>query len=162
MRSFVPTAMVVAGNMYLDTGILVKLLTPELETPYFESELRGHALATSELALVEVKSALFGKQRAGLITEAQRMRAEGKFLEMIESEILVLRNLHNRVLRKASQIIQACYLNVPLRALDALHLATSDLAQEFPLCTTDARMHSVAIAMHLPVFPEKLPLKISK
>jgi len=108
--------------MYLDTGILVKLLTPEPETAYFESELRGHALATSELALVEVKSALFGKQRSGLITEAQRMRAEAKLQEMLESEILMLRNLNNRVLRKASQIIQACYPNASLRALDALHV----------------------------------------
>ena len=54
--------------MYLDTGILVKLLTPEPETAWFERELRGHPLATSELALVEVKSALFGKERAKVIT----------------------------------------------------------------------------------------------
>ena len=47
--------------MYLDTGILVKLLTPEPETKFFERELLGHSLATSELALVEVKSALLAK-----------------------------------------------------------------------------------------------------
>ena len=72
--------------MYLDTGILVKLLTPEPETAWFERELRGHPLATSELALVEVKSALFGKERAKVITREQRLRAEAKFAQMIESE----------------------------------------------------------------------------
>ena len=50
--------------MYLDTGILVKLLTPELETAFFERALQGHAVVSSELAMVEVKSALFAKERA--------------------------------------------------------------------------------------------------
>ena len=145
--------------MYLDTGILVKLLTPELETAFFERELQGHSLVTSELALVEVKSALFSKERAGRITAAQRMQAEAKFAQMIEDEILELCDLNRRTLRKATQIIAACPPPVPLRALDALHVATSDLLQEFPLCTTDARMHAVARALHIRVFPDILPLK---
>jgi predicted nucleic acid-binding protein len=152
--------MVVAGDMYLDTGILVKLLTPEPETTFFERELRGHSMATSELALVEVKSALFSKERAKVISREQRLRAEAKFAEMIETEILELLNLNNRALQKALQIIKACHPKVPLRSLDALHVATCDLAQEFPLCTTDARMHAAAQAMHIPVFSETLPVNI--
>ena len=146
--------------MYLDTGILVKLLAPEPETVFFERELRGHSLVTSELALVEVKSALCAKERAGLITALQRARAEAKFAAMIEEDILELCNLNNRTLRKATQVIHGCHPNVPLRALDALHVATCDLAQEFPLCTTNARMHAAAQLVHVPVFPTKLPLKI--
>jgi predicted nucleic acid-binding protein len=146
--------------MYLDTGILVKLLTSELETAFFERELQGHTLVSSELALVEVKSALFAKERAGLITAAQRAKAEAKFAAMNSDEIFKLANLNNQTLRKAAQIIQACHPKVPLRALDALHVAACDLAQEFPLCTTDARMHAAARAMHIPVFPENLPLKL--
>jgi predicted nucleic acid-binding protein len=146
--------------MYLDTGILVKLLTPEPETAWFERELRGHPLATSELALVEVKSALCAKERAGVITAKQRLQAEAKFAELIDTEILQLKNLNNRILKKATQVLQACHPNVPLRSLDALHVASSDLAQEFPLCTTDAHMHAAARAVHIPVFPENLPVKI--
>ncbi|MGH7976471.1 MAG: type II toxin-antitoxin system VapC family toxin [Limisphaerales bacterium] len=160
MKLFAPTAMVAAGKMYLDTGILVKLLTPELETAFFERELQGHPLTTSELALVEVKTALCGKERAGFITAAQRTRAEAKFAAMIEDGILELSGLSNRTLRKATQTVHSCHPKVPLRALDALHLAACDLAQEFPLCTTDARMHAAAQLIHVPVFPEKLPLKI--
>lgn len=143
--------------MYLDTGILVKLLTPELESAFFERELQGHSLVSSELALVEVKSALFAKERAGLITAAQRAKAEAKFAAMIADDIFKLCNLNNQTLRKATQIIHACHPKVPLRALDALHVATCDLAQDFPLCTTDARMHTAARALHIPVFPENLP-----
>ena len=146
--------------MYLDTGILVKLLTPEPESAWFERELRGHAMTTSELALVEIKSALFAKERAKVISREQRLRAEAKLAELIEAEILQFRNLNNRVLKKAEQVIAACHPDVPLRALDALHVASCDLAQEFPLCTTDARMHAAALKVHVPVFPEKLPVKI--
>jgi uncharacterized protein len=144
--------------MYLDTCILVKLLTPEPETVWLERELRGHALATSELALVEVKSALFAKERAGAIQGVHRRRAEAKFAEMIDSEVLLLVELSTRVLRRAAHVIEVCHPQVPLRALDALHVASCDFASDFPLCTTDARMHAAAREMRLPVFPETLPL----
>ena len=160
MKLCVPTAMVAVGSMYLDTGILVKLLTPEPETMFFERKLQGHPLVTSELALVEVKSALFAKERGKLISCEDRLRAEAKFAEMIEKEILEVRDLNSLTLRKATQVIQACHPEVPLRALDALHVAACDLAQEFPLCTTDGRMHAAAQKVHVPVFPEKLPVKI--
>ena len=146
--------------MYLDTGILVKLLTPEPETAWFERALRGHAMTTSELALVEVKSALFAKERAKAINQEQRMKAEAKLAELVEQEILQFRNLNNRVLKKATHVIETCHPDVPLRALDALHVASCDLAQEFPLCTTDARMHAAARVMRIPLFPENLPLKV--
>ena len=145
--------------MYLDTGILVKLLTPEPESAWFERELRGHAMTTSELALAEIKSALLAKERNKAISREQRRRAEAKLSEMIEGEILQFRNLNNRVLKKAAQVMEACHPGVPLRALDALHVASCDLAQEFPLCTTDARMHAAARAIYIPVFPETLPLR---
>jgi len=160
MKLYAPTAMVAAGNMYLDTGILVKLLTPETETLFFERELQGHRLVTSELAPVEVKSALFAKERAKLITPQQRLRAEAKLAEMVRQEIVELRAMNSHVLRKAAQVIQACHPDVPIRALDALHVASCDLAQEFPLCTTDARMHAAAQVMHIPVFPLTLPVKL--
>ena len=57
-------------------------------------------------------------------------------------------------------MIQASHPDVPLRSLGALHVAACDLAQEFPLCTTDARMHAAAQRVHLPVFPKTLPVKI--
>ncbi|MDE3067417.1 MAG: type II toxin-antitoxin system VapC family toxin [Verrucomicrobiota bacterium] len=141
-------------------GILVKLLTPESETAFFDRELQGQPLTTSELALVEVRTALCGKERAARVTAAQRERAEAKFAEMIAEGILQLFELNHRTLRKAAQIVQHCRPAVPLRALDALHLAACDMAQEFPLCTTDARMHDGARLIAVPVFPEKLPLKI--
>ena len=73
--------------MYLDTGILVKLLTPEPDSAWFERELRGHSMTTSELALVEIKSALLAKERGKLISREQRLRAEAKLSELVDQEI---------------------------------------------------------------------------
>src|SRR5580658_236685 len=104
--------------MYLDTGILVKLLTPEPETAWFERELRGHAMTTSELALVEIKSALCAKERGKIITRDQRLRAEAKLSELMRQEILQCVNLDGVTLKKAAQVIEGCHPDVPLRALD--------------------------------------------
>jgi len=42
---------------------------------------------------------------------------------------------------------------VPLRTLDAIHTAACDLAQDFPLCTTDRRMRDAAGLLGIPLFP---------
>lgn len=147
-------------GMYLDTGIIIKLLTPEPETAWFENELRGHPFSTSDLALVEVRSALFAKERAGRITAGQRLRAEAKFQEWIETELLSLHPLNRTVLRKSIQVLSMTHPTVPLRSLDAMHIAACDLSQDFPLCTTDSRMHAAARLAGLPLFPEQLPLNL--
>jgi predicted nucleic acid-binding protein len=64
--------------------------------------------------------------------------------------------MENTVLKKANHIIELCHPEVPLRTLDAIHAATCDLAQDFPLCTTDRRMRDAAKKLGIPVFPEAL------
>lgn len=146
--------------MYLDTGIIIKLLTPEPETAWFEKELRGHSFSSSELALVEVRSALFAKERAGRLTAGQRMRAELKFREWLDTDLLLLHPLNQATLRKSSHVLAMTHPEVALRTLDALHVAACDLSQDFPLCTTDSRMHDAARVLRLPVFPTTLPLPL--
>jgi len=43
---------------------------------------------------------------SGRITAAQRMKAEAKFHELVETKILELMNLNDRVLRKAGQVLR--------------------------------------------------------
>jgi predicted nucleic acid-binding protein len=44
--------------MYLDSAIIVKLLVPEPDSPIFVKVTKGQPIASSELALTEVASAL--------------------------------------------------------------------------------------------------------
>ena len=139
--------------MYCDSCILIKLLTPEVDSAFFERELRGHPLGSSELAWTEVSSALLAKERAGRILPEERQRAWKLFSSWVEDEILVLHPLTLVTLRKAVRQLELCHPQVALRTLDAIHLASADLAQEFPLCTTDDRMRQAARVLQFPLFP---------
>jgi predicted nucleic acid-binding protein len=49
--------------------------------------------------------------------------------------------------------LQQCHPDIPLRTLDAIHVASADLCQQFPVVTTDKRVRDAAGRLGLPVFP---------
>lgn len=141
--------------MYCDSCILLKLLTPEDDSAFFERELRDRPLGSSELAWTEVDSALLARERAGRRLPAERRRAWELFQHWVDDELLVLHPLNRTSLRQAAQQLEQCHPAVPLRPLDALHLAACDLTQDFPLCTTDERLRQAAEMLRIPLLPER-------
>jgi predicted nucleic acid-binding protein len=141
--------------MYLDTAILVKLLVAESDSDFFQEQLAGQMISSSELALTEVWSALLAKERNKAISRRQRASAWRVFNERVREKQIHLHPLNGVVLKKANHILERCHPAVPLRTLDAIHTAACDLSQDFPLCTTDRRMRDAAKTMGIPVFPEK-------
>ncbi len=139
--------------MYLDSCIIVKLLVAEPDSEFFIRALEGQPLVTSELAQTEVFSALLARERAGKISAADRQRAWGEFGARIEAGEIRIEPLHSIVLRKARHSLEQCHPKVPLRTLDAIHLATADLCQDFPLVTTDGRLRDAATLLRITVFP---------
>jgi predicted nucleic acid-binding protein len=140
--------------MYLDSCILVKLLVVEPDSEFFISSLEGKPLVTSELAQTEVFSALLVRERAGKISAADRRRAWHELEARIAAKEIRIENLNAIVLHKARHLLERCHPKVPLRTLDAIHLATADLCHDFPLVTTDARLRDAATLMGFAVFPE--------
>jgi predicted nucleic acid-binding protein len=143
--------------MYLDTSIIVKLLVTEQDSEFFVRSLEGQRLTTSELAQTEIFSALLACERAGKINASNRRLAWKEFQARVADEEIKIEPLNSVVLRKATHCLEFCHPSVPLRTLDAIHLATADLCQDFPLVTTDVRLANAARAMHIPVFPEQAP-----
>ena len=139
--------------MYLDSCILVKLLVAEPDSEFFIRSLEGRSLVTSELAQTEVFSALLARERAGNISVADRRRAWHEFEARIESGEIHVELLDSLVLQKARHALERCHPKVPLRTLDAIHLATADLNHEFPLATTDGRLRDAATLMGFQIFP---------
>jgi predicted nucleic acid-binding protein len=139
--------------MYLDSAIIVKLLVRESDSDWFDRELAGNAFETSELALAEVRSALLAKERAGHITPRERVSAGEKFLAMIEDELIKLFPLNRAVLERASAMQFACHPKIPLRTLDALHVATCDLQKCGILSTTDGRMRAACEQFAIALIP---------
>jgi predicted nucleic acid-binding protein len=141
--------------MYLDSVIIVKLLVREPDSEWFARNLSGHSFDTSELALTEVCGALLFKERDNQITAKERIKATEKFISMVEDELILLRPLNRKVLERASAIQLACHPRVPLRTLDALHVATCDLHHGGALATTDRRMRAACVQLGIALLPVK-------
>ena len=143
--------------MYIDSAIIVKLLVKEELSDFFQDALADIILYSSELSLVEVRSALLSKLRSKAISQKQRLVAQEIFQNKIADEQIVIMPLDSPVYSKARTLIDFCHPDVALRTLDAIHLAACDISQEFPLCATDSRMRAAAQKLGIPLFPETLP-----
>lgn len=143
--------------MYCDSAILVKLLCPEPDSVFFEQHLVGRPLASSELARTEVFSALATKLRSGQLKPADRARAWDCFVRWLDDGTVDLHPLGSKVLHRAVHVIGRCEPGVPLRTLDAIHVATCDLDHDYPLAATDRRLRAAARHLGIPLFPDTLP-----
>ncbi len=141
--------------MYLDSAIIVKLLVREADSDWFDRYLAGQHLESSELALTEVSSALLAKERAGHISLRERVAGGEKLRGLVEEQVLRLLTLNRAVLERASAIQLACHPRIPLRTLDALHVATCDLHRSGALATTDARMRAACEQFAITLLPAK-------
>lgn len=142
--------------MYLDSAIIVKLLVREPESVWFGKNLTGREFVTSELALTEVRAALLARERGGFITLKERTAAAERFFSMIESESIRLLPLNRPVLERASAIQHACHPHIPLKTLDALHVATCDLHRSGTMSATDKRIRAACEHFAIGLFPAKL------
>jgi predicted nucleic acid-binding protein len=142
--------------MYLDSAILVKLLVREPDSEWFDRSLAGESFETSELALTEVRSALLAKERNGQITPRERVAAGEKFRSMAEDDLVRFLALNRSVLERASEIQFACHPRIPLRTLDALHVATCELRRGGKMCATDARMRAACAQFAIALLPARM------
>ena len=142
--------------MYLDSAIIVKVLVLEADSAWFNRRLSGQSFESSELALTEVCSALLAKERAEDITLRERITATKDFFSMIESDLIRLFPLNRTVLERARAIQLACHPRIPLRTLDALHVATCDLHHCGKMSATDARMRAACEQFAIALVPAKI------
>jgi predicted nucleic acid-binding protein len=139
--------------MYLDTNVFLKLFTREPDSDFYGKLTDGQAVCSSVLAYTEVWSALLQKERAGGITAEQRRRAWAVFDRNVMEDIIELLPMGPAVFKRANRILEVCHPKVPLRSLDALHLASADQSQDWPLVTGDKRMREGATVLGFPVAP---------
>ena len=139
-----------AEPVYLDASALVKLFVPEEESDALNQALAGLTeVIVSDLALTEVASALGRRTREQRVTraEAQRLYREASKLHAASRRA----ELTPPVQRRAERLMLS--LTIPLRALDALHLATALDAEAATVVTFDPRLRAAAISQGLFVAP---------
>lgn len=130
--------------MYLDTSVLVKRYVAEPDSEQVDEVVVGFTLVSSELAIGEVWSALLAKERSKVLAPAAREAAWKAFLEDVDEGVLRLIPLDGVMIREANDLMLRVHPHVPLRTLDAIHLATYDSVVTGPVFTKDKRMLAAA------------------
>lgn len=137
--------------MYIDTCVAVKLYTREPDSEECQQIAAGQRLVSSELLYTELWSALLAKERNKVITPELRQRVWQLFEEHLLEDVIELVALDGHVVREAAEIMAKVHPQVPLRTLDALHLATYAGIEAGPLFTRDKRMNDAARRLEFPL-----------
>ena len=138
--------------MYIDSAIYFKLLVREPDSFFYARLVEGEkALWSSQILVTEVYSALLRKEREGMVLANHRVKALKQLHQDVEKGALKLVPVDLALLYKANHILNFCYPEIPLRSLDAIHLASFDLIQKEPLVTSDQRMRQAAKKLKLPL-----------
>ena len=96
---------------------------------------------------------MLSRERAGGLTIEQRRRSWDAFDRNVIEDLIELVPMSPAIFKRANRIMEFCHPKVPLRSLDALHLASADQAQDWPLVTRDKRMLDAAVLLGFPVSP---------
>jgi len=139
--------------MYVDTSVLVKLFVREPDSDHYGKLLDGRTLCSSVLTYTELWSALLARERHGKLTAKHRREAWQLFDQYVSEDVIDLRPLGPAIFRRANLLLEHCHPRVPLRSLDALHLASADQTQDWPLVTHDQRMREAAELLGYPLSP---------
>ena len=139
--------------MYLDTAVLVKLLVREPDSDFYVRTVERQIVWSSQIVVTECFSALLRKERERQIGAAHRRRAWAQVERDVAEHRLNLVTLTMEVLIRANGILAVCHPAVALRSLDAIHLASAERSQSWPICSNDGRMRLAASKLGLPLAP---------
>ncbi|QVL53005.1 MAG: type II toxin-antitoxin system VapC family toxin [Cyanobium sp. M30B3] len=132
--------------IYLDTSVVVALLTPEERSAsaldWFEQ--CREPLTSSDWLITETHSALGIKQRHHGLSPQARQAAGEQFERLLQSGV-ELRSLERDRFRQAAELLEDPALG--LRAGDALHLAVALYSHCTQLASFDGRMLQAAASL---------------
>jgi len=137
--------------LYVDSSALARLYVPEGDSDEVDSYLRGKTgLMISELAITEVLSATARRKREGELSADAANRIRDALLSDADSGTFVRLDLEPAVHREAERLLLMTTV-VPLRTLDALHLALAFSGAATHVLTFDRRMREAALQSGLNV-----------
>jgi hypothetical protein len=139
-----PEALGVDAGIYVDSSALAKLYVPEAESEMLDAFLRGRqGLIISELAITEVLSAVARRKREGELRAKQANEIRDAVLADADSGAFRRLDLDPEVHRAAERLLLATD-SLPLRTLDALHIALAFSGAASHVLTFDRRMGEAA------------------
>ena len=134
-------------SLYLDTSALVKWYVAETDSDVFNDFIRGRAGAhISRLTVVELRCALSRRRRNREISATVERGAFRLFESHVRDGLLDVLTMHDAHFVGALQILEDLR-QIPLRTLDALHLAVARANRVKAIATADRIMISAAKAL---------------
>ena len=134
--------------MYIDTSVLVPYYCPEPLSSVAQQTVRDDPRPSlSDLVEVELFSALARKVRVKELTVADATRIGQQFVDHLQAGFYARVAVQRRHFETARGWLSR--FTLPLRALDALHLALAD-AEGLRLATADRNLWTSARTLGLP------------
>jgi predicted nucleic acid-binding protein len=138
--------------MYVDTGVMVKLYLPEPDSEAVQQAMTDVADVTcSELLLAEFQSAVSRKRRERQIDAYAAGEVVDALRRTIAAGEIGIVKLDSAAIEAAARLLARMPDEIPLRTLDAVHLAVCREHHLFPLFTTDGVMQRAAIHLRIPL-----------
>ena len=129
--------MQVAEAVYVDTSTLIKWYISEPYSDEVEAFLTGDMQPVlSSLALLEWDCTMRRRERAGNFDEHYRLLAEREFATQLAEGFFRQTEINRQVFELARELIRQVE-PIPLRAMDALHLASASSLGISRLATSD-------------------------
>ena len=133
--------------MYMDSAYIDKFYLNEVDALAVRRLIgRADVLHSSSWAQLEVTSVFHRQVREGFVTLDQGRELMDLFRSHVESDVWSLVPVTEAMLRRATTLMRALPREVPLRAGDAIHLATALDIGEREIWTNDR--HLLAAAPH--------------
>ncbi len=133
--------------MYLDSAYIAKYYVNEPDAAAVRKLIRrAHSVCTSSWAFLEVTCVFHRHVREGALTVTQGRELMDLFRDHVESNLWNLIPVNDALLRRTATFVRGLPPTVPLRAGDAIHLATALEAGEPEIWTNDR--HLLAAANH--------------
>jgi len=132
--------------IYADTSALVKRYLDEPFSAEFDALLQKGTMAISRLTIVEVRCALARRQRTREIDALRESRVNAEFAADIQAGALHVDELDAAHFTAAYHLIGRL-ADLPLRTLDALHLAVAEQTSSSAFATADKTQAAAAAAL---------------
>jgi predicted nucleic acid-binding protein len=133
--------------IYFDTSALAKWYLPEENSNEVEKYIQEHGPVTiSDLTVVEMRDLLGRHRREGTLDPNTEIRVFATFEEDIRQKFLVCHPLSDGLAQGAVNLLSVL-CDLPLRMVDAMHLAIAKEIQTDIFATADSIMAAGAKAM---------------
>lgn len=142
---------------YWDTSALSKLYLPEADSAGFVQKAANNpVIVTTRLALYEMRRVAFRKEISGFIQAGTAESVLTQLNQDIAAGLIRVVEIDARVEADFNIIMATCYRHappMPIRTLDALHLASSRADGQTELVATDKRLRDAAKLLGFSLFP---------